>query len=111
MPNPVAPYLDVELGWARRRERSYAGLTTADPLAHKPLFIKALAAHDLLSHEFSMQDIRVARVAKLRLQIERRLSEARRLREMATSVRARANQLRKELAQVRKELGARTRKR
>jgi hypothetical protein len=46
-----------------------------------------------------------SRVRKLRLEIERRLSEARRLTDLAANVRARARQLQKELAQVRRKVG------
>jgi chromosome segregation ATPase len=46
-----------------------------------------------------------SRVAKLRLEIERRQSEARRLTELASNVRARARQLREELAHVRRKVG------
>ncbi len=41
-----------------------------------------------------------SRVAKLRLEIERRLADARRLAELAANNRARARQLREEVAQI-----------
>jgi len=41
-----------------------------------------------------------SRVAKLRLEIERRLADARRLAELAANSRARATQLREEVAQI-----------
>jgi hypothetical protein len=56
-----------------------------------------------------MSQSKLSRVAKLRLEIERRESEARRLSELVTDVRARVKQLRKELAQVRRKPGRRKR--
>jgi hypothetical protein len=46
-----------------------------------------------------------SRVAKLRLEIERRLTDARRLAELAANSRARATQLREEVAQIFKRRG------
>jgi hypothetical protein len=48
-------------------------------------------------------------VAKLRLEIERRTTEARRLRELLKNVQVRVKQLQKELAQVRARRGLRPR--
>jgi hypothetical protein len=48
-----------------------------------------------------------SRVAKLRLEIERRLADARRLAELAANSRARARQLRDEVAQIFKTSGRR----
>jgi uncharacterized protein YhaN len=52
-----------------------------------------------------MSESNDSRIAKLRLELERRRSEARRLTELAANVRARARQLREELARMRRKPG------